>query len=141
MPDFSRPNPAAAESQIVEAPAESLAAEPVAMSVETATVAPDEMLDAADPSEAYEVLAAAGHDPEPLAVAAAPAVMANSAAPVVASPIVSAPPTAGTPEPASPASLGAAVLAHGVLRKPILNSDPLAALRRMTQAEKLAFFS
>jgi hypothetical protein len=42
---------------------------------------------------------------------------------------------------AAPTSLGAAVLAHGVVRKPILSSDPLAALRRMTQAEKLAFFS
>ena len=42
---------------------------------------------------------------------------------------------------AAPASIGAAVMAQGVVRKPVLSSDPLAALRRMTQAEKLAFFS
>ena len=42
---------------------------------------------------------------------------------------------------AAPASVGAAVLAQGVVRKPVLSSDPFAALRRMTQAEKLAFFS
>jgi hypothetical protein len=40
---------------------------------------------------------------------------------------------------ASPLSLGASLLARGMVNAP--RPDPLAPLRRMTQAEKLAFFS
>lgn len=45
--------------------------------------------------------------------------------------------------PAMPApSLGAALIANGVIANPTVPaSDPLAPLRRMTQAEKIAFFS
>ena len=46
-----------------------------------------------------------------------------------------APPVA--PEP----SLGASLLASGILQRPKPPSDPLAPIRRMTQAEKIAFFS
>ena len=42
-----------------------------------------------------------------------------------------------SPEP----SLGSAVIASGIIRKPISASDPLASLRRLTQAEKIALFS
>jgi hypothetical protein len=42
-----------------------------------------------------------------------------------------------SPEP----SLGAAIVASGIIRKPISASDPLASLRRLTQAEKVALFS
>ncbi len=42
-----------------------------------------------------------------------------------------------SPEP----SLGSAIIASGIIRKPISASDPLAALRRLTQAEKIALFS
>src|SRR5205823_732820 len=39
-------------------------------------------------------------------------------------------------------SLGATILASGMLQKPRTPAnDPLAPLRRMTQAEKIAFFS
>ena len=42
------------------------------------------------------------------------------------------------PEP----SLGSALIASGLLRKPnASHSDPLAPIRRMSQAEKIAFFS
>ncbi|QDP21003.2 hypothetical protein [Bradyrhizobium cosmicum] len=41
------------------------------------------------------------------------------------------------PEP----SLGASILASGMLQKPRAANDPLAPIRRMTQAEKIAFFS
>jgi hypothetical protein len=51
---------------------------------------------------------------------------------------VQAPPVA--PEPAP--SLGATILATGlVTRSKILANDSLAPIRRMTQAEKIAFFS
>ena len=38
-------------------------------------------------------------------------------------------------------SLGSAIVASGIIRRPISASDPLASLRRLTQAEKLALFS
>jgi hypothetical protein len=51
-----------------------------------------------------------------------------------------APPVA--PEPESAASLGATILATGlVARSGTAANDPLAPIRRMTQAEKIAFFS
>ncbi len=45
--------------------------------------------------------------------------------------------SASLPEP----SLGASILASGMLQKPRAANDPLAPIRRMTQAEKIAFFS
>ena len=46
------------------------------------------------------------------------------------------------PEPAAEPSLGSALIASGILRKPNLPAnDPLAPIRRMSQAEKIAFFS
>jgi hypothetical protein len=51
-----------------------------------------------------------------------------------------APPVA--PEPESGASLGATILATGLVARPkTAANDPLAPIRRMTQAEKIAFFS
>ncbi len=43
--------------------------------------------------------------------------------------------------PVSEPSLGATILASGMLQKPRAANDPLAPIRRMTQAEKIAFFS
>jgi hypothetical protein len=46
------------------------------------------------------------------------------------------------PEPSAEPSLGSALIASGFLRKPnASHSDPLAPIRRMSQAEKIAFFS
>jgi len=54
-------------------------------------------------------------------------------------PLQSSPPV--TPEPLE-ASLGATILANGILQRPRPSaSDPLAPIRRMSQAEKIAFFS
>ncbi|WP_164937852.1 hypothetical protein [Bradyrhizobium guangxiense] len=47
-----------------------------------------------------------------------------------------------TPSPVPEPSLGATILASGILQKPRAPAnDPLAPIRRMTQAEKIAFFS
>jgi hypothetical protein len=51
-----------------------------------------------------------------------------------------------SPQPSDPvsveASLGSALIANGILRKPgPSRADPLAPIRRMSQAEKIAFFS
>lgn len=45
------------------------------------------------------------------------------------------------PEIAAPPSLGASLLASGIVQRATTRSDPLAPIRRMTQAEKIAFFS
>ena len=45
------------------------------------------------------------------------------------------------PQPASPISLGSSLIASGIVRRPMSETDPLAPIRRMSQAEKIAFFS
>jgi hypothetical protein len=46
-----------------------------------------------------------------------------------------------TPEIAAAPSLGASLLASGIVPRATTRSDPLVPIRRMTQAEKVAFFS
>ncbi len=45
------------------------------------------------------------------------------------------------PEPALEVSLGSSIIASGIVRRPVAANDPLAPIRRMSQAEKIAFFS
>jgi len=60
--------------------------------------------------------------------------MAAQAEIVIVSEPISAPP----PQP----SLGASLIANGIVRRPDTPAlDPLAPIRRMSQAEKIAFFS
>jgi hypothetical protein len=78
---------------------------------------------------------------EQIAAPAAPPAQAVSTAAVAA-----ATGTGITPTPTqigeAETSVGAAVLASGILKKPNLPAnDPLAPIRRMSQAEKIAFFS
>jgi hypothetical protein len=65
----------------------------------------------------------------------------NSAEPdVVAQP--AEPAVVPQPEPIPQPSLGASLIAHGIVRAPDPSAaDPLAPIRRMSQAEKIAFFS
>jgi hypothetical protein len=52
------------------------------------------------------------------------------------------PAVAREPEPTTQPSLGASLIANGIVRKPDTPvADPLAPIRRMSQAEKIAFFS
>jgi hypothetical protein len=44
-------------------------------------------------------------------------------------------------EPSLEASLGSALIASGIVRRHAAAADPLAPIRRMSQAEKIAFFS
>jgi hypothetical protein len=44
-------------------------------------------------------------------------------------------------QPVQEISLGSTILASGMLRKPAPANDPLAPIRRMSQAERIAFFS
>jgi hypothetical protein len=55
---------------------------------------------------------------------------------------LAAQPAVATPEPALEISLGSSIIASGIVRRPaVAANDPLAPIRRMSQAEKIAFFS
>jgi len=69
-----------------------------------------------------------------------PGIVAERPEPMVAP----APPPAIQPslQPSLDASLGSTLVANGIVRRPhAAMSDPLAPIRRMSQAEKIAFFS
>jgi hypothetical protein len=74
--------------------------------------------------------------PEPVAAPAPPPVQQ------VVQPLPPPPAAAPAPAPAVEMSLGSSLIASGMLRKPVTAAnDPLAPIRRMSQAEKIAFFS
>jgi hypothetical protein len=74
-------------------------------------------------------------DAEPIAAPVAPTVQPEPPAAIAPA---SEPTQIGEAE----ASIGSAVIASGILKKPNMTaSDPLAPIRRMSQAEKIAFFS
>ena len=82
--------------------------------------------------------------PPPIAepVMAMPAMSHSVAAAPTMAAISEAAPTMATAEASAATSLGAALLASGVVGHPAQpRSDALAPLRRMSQAEKIAFFS
>jgi len=55
---------------------------------------------------------------------------------------IAAPAQPPTPQPSLQVSLGSTLIANGMVRRPTASvSDPLAPIRRMSQAEKIAFFS
>jgi hypothetical protein len=82
--------------------------------------------------------------PEPVAVPVPPVPKAVQPPPPRAIEPAPAPAPSPEPAPAAPAgvSLGSTIIASGMLRKPANPAnDPLAPIRRMSQAEKIAFFS
>jgi len=105
--------------------------------------APDPISD----DEIAEAIAEQVRAAEPAPIA--PVIVAKAPEPVVApqvQQVVQAPPPPPAPAPApAPAvemSLGSSLIASGMLRKPVTAAnDPLAPIRRMSQAEKIAFFS
>lgn len=132
------PEPMAAEvaAPIVADVAEPVAPEPVAAPVaeQPADDAPIAMESLARLTNAIAEAAAEVME-QPAMAAAATATF--GAAPTATLPMPS-PLSAPLPEP----SLGATILASGMLQKPrAAANDPLAPIRRMTQAEKIAFFS
>jgi hypothetical protein len=81
--------------------------------------------------------------PEPVAAPAPPpvqrVVQVVQPPPPPAAALAPVPPA---PAPAVEMSLGSSLIASGMLRKPVTAAnDPLAPIRRMSQAEKIAFFS
>ena len=82
------------------------------------------------PSSEPEMMAA---PPETIVAPQIVAAMAQAASP--------APQAAIEPAPEPEPSLGSTLLANGFLRKPAPGPDPLAAIRRLSQIEKIALFS
>ena len=87
----------------------------------------------AEPTPA--VAGAVAPDVEPIAAPVAPLLQPEPPAAIAPA---SEPTQVGEAE----ASIGSAVIASGILKKPdVTANDPLAPIRRMSQAEKIAFFS
>ncbi|MFT3941085.1 hypothetical protein [Rhodopseudomonas sp.] len=117
-----------------QALSEEIAVSPEPMAIDDA---PDSAAEAfePEPEAAFEPVGEMGEaalmEAEPIAIhaAAAPVAMATAA-------------VAGEVAAAAPASLGAAAIASGaVAAPPPMRSDALVPIRRMSQAEKIAFFS
>jgi hypothetical protein len=75
---------------------------------------------------------------------AAPGIIASSEQVAVTREIVAAvqpPAPQPAPQPAAEPSLGLTLLANGYLQKPASSADPLAAIRRLSQVDKIALFS
>ena len=99
--------------------------------------------DPADVDDAMAVVADeldATPEAEPVIVAETPEPVAATASAQVQVPLQ--PPLEPPVEPSLQPSLGSSLIASGILRKPAAStSDPLAAIRRLSQAEKIALFS
>ncbi|WP_439361211.1 hypothetical protein [Bradyrhizobium sp. DASA03007] len=132
------PEPTAAEvaAPLAAEPPEPIAPEPVVAAVaeEPAADAPIAMDSLARLTDAIaEAAAEVMEQPAPAMATTATFAAAPSATLPMPSPL-----STSLPEP----SLGATILASGILQKSrAAANDPLAPIRRMTQAEKIAFFS
>jgi hypothetical protein len=90
--------------------------------------------DPADIDDAFDTGSDAIHAAE--SPAADPIIAAKEPEPIAA------PAQPPTPQPSLQVSLGSTLIASGMVRRPNASvSDPMAPIRRMSQAEKIAFFS
>jgi hypothetical protein len=89
------------------------------------------------PADGEEIRAAVSPPAGPIVVAKSPE---PTAAPTEPPALLTLPQR--SPQPFRQPSLGSSLIANGIVRKPQATpSDPLAPIRRMSQAEKIAFFS
>ncbi|MEA2864446.1 MAG: hypothetical protein QOC84_2402 [Bradyrhizobium sp.] len=89
------------------------------------------------PADGGEIRAADLPAAEPIIVAKSPGPAAAPAEPPAFLTLLQR-----SPQPFRQPSLGSSLIANGIVRKPQATpSDPLAPIRRMSQAEKIAFFS
>ncbi|MBR1120276.1 hypothetical protein JQ628_02025 [Bradyrhizobium lablabi] len=118
--------------------AEMAAPDPVGMdeSFETAAM-PEAIAEPAPVAPAPEAIA------ETSAIVEVP-VQATTIAPqpsIAPQPVIAPSPEPQPPPPVQEISLGSTILASGMLKKPAPANDPLSPIRRMSQAERIAFFS
>jgi hypothetical protein len=109
------------------------------IALEMATDDPSDFDDVAD-LESTDIAVAELTQAEPVSVAPEPEperrLMTAAAEPPASEPSLP-PPLHAAEEP----SLGASLISRGILSRPQAGLDPLAPIRRMSQAEKIAFFS
>jgi hypothetical protein len=138
-------------AEVVEGPAETAntPAEPSREAVDATSEASEESAEAADAYDEALLDMIATEMAAPDFIDIEPEEM-EAAAPAPAQPIVTSERPEPTPAPAASApvqpslqpSLGSTLIANGIVRKPDqAGSDPLAPIRRMSQAEKIALFS
>jgi hypothetical protein len=138
-------------AEVVEGPAETAntLAEPSREAVDATSEASEESAEAADAYDEALLDMIATEMAAPDFIDIEPEEM-EAAAPAPAQPIVTSERPEPTPAPAASApvqpslqpSLGSTLIANGIVRKPDqAGSDPLAPIRRMSQAEKIALFS
>ncbi|WP_025037444.1 hypothetical protein [Bradyrhizobium sp. DOA9] len=123
---------------------EPVAAEPcvAAVAEESAADAPIALDSLARLTDAIAEAAAEVMEQQVPAMAAAASLAAAPTATLPMPSPMSLPMSSPLPASMPEASLGATILASGILQKPRAPAnDPLAPIRRMTQAEKIAFFS
>jgi hypothetical protein len=100
---------------------------------------------AEDPYDADDALEMDGGETHVAELAPAdPIVVAEEPEPIAAAaePQAAQPPPEASVEPEPEPSLGSTLIASGILQRPRMTaSDPFAPIRRMSQAEKIAFFS
>ncbi len=95
---------------------------------------------APDPSDTDDTFDAEGHDIHISEPPADPEIVAERPEPMVAP--AQEPTIQPSIRPSLEVSLGSTLIANGIVRRPhAAMSDPLAPIRRMSQAEKIAFFS
>jgi hypothetical protein len=102
------------------------------IALEMAAPDPSDLDDIPD-TEADEIHAAELPPAEPMMVAQQPEPILAPVPPAAIEPSL---------QPSIQPSLGSSLIASGIVRRPVTSgSDPLAPIRRMSQAEKIAFFS
>ena len=143
--DVTAATPEAEAISAIEAPAES-----VVMTPEAADAHDEAVLDMIAAEMAAPDMSDDEFDGEPAEMElddlppAEPEMIASSEQIAVAPEIVAAvqpPSPQPAPEPTAETSLGSTLIASGFLRKPTAIADPLAAIRRLSQVEKIALFS
>ncbi|MCK1359108.1 hypothetical protein [Bradyrhizobium sp. 199] len=136
------PRPAEPAASVAAELPEPVASQPVVAPVEEpAADAPIAMDSLARLTDAIAEAAAEVMEQQAPAMAAA-ATATFTAAPTATLPPMPSPLSASLSASLPESSLGATILASGILQRPRAPAnDPLAPIRRMTQAEKIAFFS
>ncbi|NEV75713.1 hypothetical protein DYI24_01465 [Rhodopseudomonas sp. BR0C11] len=121
-----------------QALSEEIAVSPEPMTIDDAPASAAEAFEAEpEPDAAFEPVGEIG-EAAPMEAMAEPVAIHAAAAPVAMATAA----VAGEVAAAAPASLGAAAIASGaVAAPPPMRSDALVPIRRMSQAEKIAFFS
>ena len=137
----------AAEPKAAMAEAAEAMSEPADLPAEAADAYDEAILEmvalemaAPDPDQAYDVPENETCEVETAESPAEPIIVAEKPAPMAVAAVQPSPEASVAPAPE--ASLGSSLIANGIVQRPRASKpDPLAPIRRMSQTEKIAFFS